>query len=409
MTASKPAQRVAPPLHDEPQLGFATRAIHHGYDPADHHGAVSQPVYFTSTYGFQSVADNDAAAALGGKLYAREYNPTTELLVARLSNLEGAETGVVLASGMAALGALTLSLLSQGDELIVHRTLYSNSTAMTEQGLPRFGIKVVPVDLNDPSNLDAAVTPRSRAVYFETPTNPTGDVLDIAAIAARAHAAGLLVLVDGTFASPALQRPLDHGADIVLHSMTKYINGHGDLLGGALLGRAELIEKIHSHGLRFITGAALSPMSASLVLRGLKTLPLRMERHGSNALAIARMLEVHPAVAWVNYPFLPSHPRHSIARKQMSNGSGMMSFGLRGGFDAARRMLDKLEIITLAVSLGDVETLIMHPGSIIRARKTVRPETHLQRGVGDDLIRLSVGLEDEADLIRDLRQALDQL
>lgn len=390
MAASKPAQRVATSPHDhETSLGFATRAIHHGYDPADHHRAVSQPVYLTSTYGFSSIADVDAAAALGGKLYAREHNPTTELLEARLANLEGAEAGVALASGMAALGALTLSLLSQGDELIVHRTLYSNTTVMTEQGLPRFGIRTIPVDLTDPTNLDAAITPRSRAVYFETPTNPTGDVLDIAAIAARAHRAGLLVLVDGTFASPALQRPLEHGADIVLHSLTKYINGHGDLLGGALLGRSELIDTIHSQGLRFITGAALSPMASSLVLRGLKTLPLRMERHGSNALAIAKMLEAHPAVGWVNYPFLPSHPRHAIARKQMSSGSGMLSFGLRGGFEAARRMLDKLKIITLAVSLGDVETLIMHPASIIRARKTVRPDAQLQRASANSFLRIS--------------------
>jgi predicted ester cyclase len=252
----RPSEAAA--AHHQSQLGFATRAIHHAYNPAEHHGAASHPIYLTSTYAFPSVADNDAAAALGGKLYAREHNPTTELLEARLANLDGAEAGLVLASGMAAAGALTLSLLSQGDELIVHRTLYSNTTTMTEQGLPRFGITAVPVDLHDPTNLDAVVTSRSRAVYFETPVNPTGDVLDIADIAARAGRAGLLVLVDGTFASPALQRPLQHGADIVLHSLTKYINGHGDLLGGALLGRAELIAKIHGQGLRFMTGAALT-------------------------------------------------------------------------------------------------------------------------------------------------------
>lgn len=409
MSAPSSVQKVATSPNHGSELGFATRAIHYAYDPADHHRAVSHPVYFTSTYGFESMADVDAAAALGGKLYAREHNPTTELLEARLANLEGAEAGLVLASGMAAVGALTLSLLSQGDELIVHRTLYANTMAMSEQGLPRFGVKVVPVDLSDPANLDAVVTPHSRAVYFETPINPTGDVLDIAAIAARAHRAGLLVLVDGTFASPALQRPLEHGADIVLHSLTKYISGHGDVLGGALLGRAELIDRIHSQGLRFITGAAPSPMASSLILRGLKTLPLRMERHGSNALAIARMLDEHPAVAWVNYPFLASHPRHAIAKKQMSGGSGMMSFGLRGGFDAARRMIDKLELMTIAVSLGDVETLISHPASIVRARQTVRPEAHLQGGVGEDLVRLSVGLEDETDLLADLWQALNRL
>lgn len=345
MTASK---REA---GDEPEHGFSTRAVSH-------------PVYTTSTYVFGSVAELDAAAALGGKLYAREFNPTTALLESRLASLEGAENAVVLASGMAAFGALVLSLLSQDDEIIVHRTLYSNTTTMTEQGLPRFGIKTVAVDLSDPTNLDGVFTSRTKAVYFETPINPTGDVLDIAAIASRAHQAGLLVFVDGTFASPALQRPLQCGADIVLHSLTKYVSGHGDLLGGALLGRMELIEKIRDRGLRYITGAALSPMASSLILRGIKTLPLRMERHGSNALAIARMLDGHAAVKWVNYPFLPSHPRHAIAKRQMSGGSGMLSFGLRGGFEAARQFLDNLKLITLAVSLGDAETLVMHPASL---------------------------------------------
>ncbi|UFW92051.1 aminotransferase class I/II-fold pyridoxal phosphate-dependent enzyme (plasmid) [Bradyrhizobium barranii] len=345
MTASK---REA---GDEPEHGFSTRAVSH-------------PVYTTSTYVFGSVAELDAAAALGGKLYAREFNPTTALLESRLASLEGAENAVVLASGMAAFGALVLSLLSQDDEIIVHRTLYSNTTTMTEQGLPRFGIKTVAVDLSDPTNLDGVFTSRTKAVYFETPINPTGDVLDIAAIASRAHQAGLLVFVDRTFASPALQRPLQCGADIVLHSLTKYVSGHGDLLGGALLGRMELIEKIRDRGLRYITGAVLSPMASSLILRGIKTLPLRMERHGSNALAIARMLDGHAAVKWVNYPFLPSHPRHAIAKRQMSGGSGMLSFGLRGGFEAARQFLDNLKLITLAVSLGDAETLVMHPASL---------------------------------------------
>ncbi|EIG57885.1 PLP-dependent aspartate aminotransferase family protein [Bradyrhizobium sp. WSM1253] len=394
---------------EEPLLGFSTRAIHHGYDPAHHSRAVSHPIYTTSTFAFGSVAELDAAAALGGRLYAREFNPTTALLESRLASLEGAEDAVVIASGMAAFGALILSLLSQGDELVVHRTLYSNTTSMTEQGLPRFGIKTVPVDLSDPANLDAAVTSRSKAVYFETPINPTGDVLDIVAVADRARRAGLLVFVDGTFASPALQRPLQHGADVVLHSLTKYISGHGDLLGGALLGQAELIEEIRDRGLRYITGAVPSPVASSLILRGIKTLPLRMERHGSNALAIARMLDAHPLVEWVNYPLLPSHPRYAIAKKQMSAGSGMLSFGLRGGFESARRFLDNLKLITLAVSLGDAETLIMHPASLVRARLAVRPEAHLQRGVEDDLIRLSVGLEVEADLLGDLEQSLSGL
>ncbi|MBV9785239.1 MAG: PLP-dependent transferase [Acidisphaera sp.] len=388
------------------QPGFATRAIHHAYDPADHQGAVAPPVYFTSTYAFPSVAENEEAAAQGGVLYAREHNPTTAILEARLASLEGAEACLAVATGMAAVGTLMLSLLSQGDEVVVHRTLYSNTVALTETGLPRFGIRVVPVDLAEPANLDAAITARTKLVYFETPVNPLSAVLDIAAIAARAHAAGIAVAVDSTFASPALQRPLEHGADLVIHSLTKYISGHGDVLGGAVLGRAETISQLHSHGLRYLTGATLSPMAAALILRGLKTLPLRMERHGSSALAIADMLEKHPAVRWVSYPQLASHSGHAVACKQMSGGSGMLAFGLHAGFEGARRFMDRLSLIARAVSLGDAESLVMHPASLSRARKALRPEAHLTEGVGEDLIRLSVGLEDADDLLDDLRHGL---
>ncbi|EHH12027.1 trans-sulfuration enzyme family protein [Mesorhizobium amorphae] len=389
--------------------GFATRAIHHGYDPSGFSNAVQPPVFLTSTYGFESVAANEAAAALGGRLYAREYNPTTEILEQRLANLEGAEAGLVVASGMAAFGTLILSLLSQGDELIVHKTLYANTLAMVEQAVPRFGIKVVAVDLSDPQNLEAAITERTRLVFFETPVNPLSRILDIAAIAERAHARGVKVAVDSTFASPALQRPLEHGADIVLHSLTKYINGHGDALGGAILGDAQTLRTLHETGLRYITGAALSPMSAFLILRGLKTLTLRMERHSATALAVAQALEAHPAVAFVSHPFLDSHPDQVTARKQMSNGSGMLAFGLRAGYEGARRMMDRLNLITRAVSLGDADSLIYHPASLTRARQPIRKDAHLADGVGEDLMRLSVGLEDADDLITDLRRALDAL
>lgn len=388
------------------QPGFETRAIHHAYDPADHHGAVAPPIYFTTTYAFPSVAENEAAAARGGMLYAREYNPTTAILEARLASLEGAEAGLVLATGMAAVGTLMLSLLGQGDEVVVHRTLYSNTIALVETGLPRFGIKVVPVDLSDPSNLDAAITGRTRLVYFETPVNPSSAVLDIAAICARARLAGVPSAVDSTFASPALQRPIEHGADFVAHSLTKYVSGHGDVLGGAVLGRADAIAHLHGHGLRYLTGATMSPMAAALVLRGLKTLPLRMERHGANALAVARMLEEHPAVRWVSYPQLPSHPGHAIAARQMSGGSGMIAFGLHSGFDGARRFMDRLTLFARAVSLGDAESLVMHPASLVRARTAIRPGARLTDGVGEDLIRLSVGLETADDLLHDLRHGL---
>jgi methionine-gamma-lyase len=400
------AEAMARPVN-EAEFGFTTRAIHHAYDPADFANAVQPPVFLNSTYGFPSVEANEAAAALGGRLYAREYNPTTEILEKRLVSLEGAEAGLVVASGMAAFSTLILSLLSQGDQLIVHNTLYVNTLAMVEQAVPRFGIQVVPVDLSRPDNLDTAITERTRLVFFETPVNPLSRILDIAAIAERAHAHGVKVAVDSTFASPALQRPLEHGADIVMHSLTKYINGHGDALGGAILGDAETLHFLHETGLRYITGAALSPMSAFLILRGLKTLALRMERHGASALAMARALEMHPAVAWVSYPFLDSHPDQAIARKQMSQGSGMMAFGLHAGFEGARRMMNRLRLITRAVSLGDTHSLIYHPASLTQARKSIRKDAHLADGIGEELMRLSVGLEDAADLIADLRQALD--
>ncbi|MBQ0819396.1 MULTISPECIES: trans-sulfuration enzyme family protein [Microvirga] len=387
--------------------GFATRAIHHGYDPSRFEGAVAPPVFFTSTYGFESMEAMDAAASLGGKLYAREHNPTTEILEARLANLEGAEAALALSTGMAAAGTLMLGLLSQDDEIIVHRTLYSNTAALTRDGIPRFGIKVVPVDLTNPASLDAALTEKTKLVYFETPVNPLSEILDIAAIAAGASKVGAKVVVDSTFASPALQRPLEHGAHIVLHSLTKYINGHGDVLGGVLLSDQETISHLHSHGLRYLTGATLSPMAAALILRGLKTLPLRMERHSQSALTIARKLAEHRAVAWVNYPFLEGTVGYQIAKKQMSGGSGMLAFGLKKGFEGARRVLDRLKLANRGVSLGDVETLINHPASILRARQTVRPEAKPIEGVGEDLIRLSIGLEDEADIWGDLAQALD--
>ncbi|EJB07105.1 cystathionine beta-lyase/cystathionine gamma-synthase [Rhizobium leguminosarum bv. trifolii WSM597] len=395
--------------HHGDGLGFDSRAIHYGFNPVDFGRAVQPPVFLTSTYGFESVEANEAAAALGGRLYAREYNPTTEILEKRLAHLEGAEAGLVVSTGMAAFGTLVLSLLSQGDELVVHKTLYSNTISMIEQGLPRFGIKVVPVDLSQPSNLDEAITDKTRLVYFETPVNPLSAILDIEAIAQRAHARGVKVAVDSTFASPALQRPIEHGADIVLHSLTKYINGHGDALGGALLGDAETLHKLHETGLRYITGATLSPHSAFLILRGLKTLSLRMDRHSSSALTIAQMLEAHPAVGWVSYPFLDSHSGKAVAQKQMSQGSGMLAFGLKSGFDGARKIFDRFQLLTRAVSLGDTDSLIYHPASIMRARQAIRADAHLVDGVGDDLIRLSVGLENVEDLVADLRGAMQVL
>ena len=388
--------------------GFATRAIHHGFDRAAAEGALAPPIYMTSTYAFETSAESEAIAAgeVRRPLYGREENPTQTVLETRLAELEGAEACCVFASGMGAVGSLLLSLLSQGDELVVHHTVYSNTFALTQDALPRFGIKVVPIDMTEPSNLDAALSRRTLMVYFETPVNPTAETLDIAAIAARARAAGAMVIVDSTFASPAVQRPLEHGAHLVLHALTKYINGHGDLLGGAVLGDFATVERVRRHGLRYITGATLSPMSAYLVLRGLKTLALRMERHGATALRVAEMLAGHEAVAWVHYPFLESDPGHAAARRQMAGGSGMISFGLRSGEDGADRFMDRLRLVLRAVSLGDAESLIMRPGALLRGTRRSEPEARMAWGVDPAMMRLSVGLEDADDVLDDLRGAL---
>ena len=389
--------------------GFQTRAIHSGYEPLEDRGAVSPPIYMTSTFAFPDVAAANAVIAneAPGFLYGREHNPTQDLLERRLADLEGAEAAVVTASGMAAIASLFWSLVEPGDEIIVHETLYSNTTALTEEGLPRFGVKLVKVDLSEPEALRRAITSKSRFLYFETPINPTGDVLDIKALSGIAHAAGLTVVVDSTFASPALQRPLEHGADIVVHSLTKYINGHGDLLGGAVIGDAKTIFAVRNRGLRYLTGATLSPMACFLVLRGLKTLHVRMRQHGENAIAVAEMLAAHPAVRIVRYPFLGSYPRYEIARRQMSGGGGMMSFDLKSGYDGAVRMMDRLKLIARAVSLGDVESLIMHPGGLAKSRHKEEAGAGSPTGVTMALMRLSIGLEDAGDLIEDLAQALD--
>jgi methionine-gamma-lyase len=393
-------------------LGFQTRAIHQAYDAAEHLGAVSPPIFMTSTFSFDQIAD--AAAVFAGEsdrfVYGRQHNPTQQLLEERLADLEGAEACVVMGSGMGAISGTLLTLLNAGDELIVHHTMYSTARALVHEGLPRFGIKVKVVDLTSAAELERNLSDLTRVVYFESPLNPTGELLDIRALARAAHSRpGVTVMVDSTFASPAVQHPLELGADLVVHSLTKYINGHGDLLGGAVAGKLETMKSIRAVGLKYMTGSTLSPMLCFLVLRGLKTLALRMRQHGESALKVARMLEAHPAVKVVRYPFLERSPCYTLAKAQMRHGTGMLSFDLKSGDAGAVRLLDSLKLVSRAISLGDTETLITHPGSLLKARQKLDPLEPQRLGVSMDLIRLSVGLEDVEDILDDLKQALDSL
>lgn len=389
--------------------GFATRAIHHGYDPAANQGALVPPLHMSSTFVFDSAADGAArfAGEAGGFVYTRLGNPTQALLEDRLATLEGAEAALATASGMGAIAAALWTLVSPGDEIIVDKTLYGCTFSFFRHGLEKFGVTVTHVDLTDSDNLAAAISGRTRVVYFETPANPNMRLCDIAALSVIAHEAGATVVVDNTYCTPYLQQPLALGADLVVHSATKYLGGHGDLLAGVVAGRKEMVDRIRMIGLKDMTGACIAPMNAFLILRGLKTLELRMERHCRTAQAAAEMLERHAAVSEVYYPGLASFPQGLLARRQMKLAGGMIAFELKGGRAAGIAFIDALQLVSRAVSLGDAETLVQHPASMTHSTYTA--EERAAYGISDGLIRLSVGLETEADILADLAQALDRL
>ncbi|MFT5777065.1 methionine gamma-lyase [Hyphomonas sp.] len=387
-------------------LGFATRAIHHGYNPADNANALTPPLHLTSTFAFQTAEQGGAlfAGEAEGHIYSRISNPTVALLESRIASLDGAEAGLCTASGMGAISATMWTLLKPGDEIITDKTLYGCTFSFMRDGLSRFGITITHVDLRDPENLRAAISDKTRIVYFETPANPNMRLVDIRAVSDIAHAAGALVLVDNTYASPMLTRPISLGADFVLHSATKYLGGHGDLVAGAVCGPAEAIHEIRMVGVKDMTGSVMSPFNAMLVMRGLKTLQLRMARHCESGLKVAEWLEAQAGVAAVYYPGLASHPQHDLAKRQMPGFGGMIAFELEGGYDAGMAMMNRLKLICRAVSLGDAETLIQHPASMTHS--TYTPEERHAHGISDGLVRLSVGLEDVGDLLDDLAQAL---
>ncbi len=386
--------------------GFDTRAIHHGYDPYAGHGSLNPPVYLSSTYAFPTVEDGSArfAGEQAGFVYSRVGNPTTALLEARVADLEGGEAALATASGQGATTSLLWTLLAPGDRIIADKTLYGCTFGFLNHGLAKFGVEVTHVDLTDPANLEAAIDPATRVVFFESPANPNMRLVDIAAVSAIARRHGARTVVDNTYCTPYLQRPLELGADYVLHSATKYLGGHGDLLAGLVVGDKETLDKVRFYGLKDMTGAVLSSQDAFLVLRGLKTLSLRMDRHCANARAVAEFLAGHGKVAVVHYPGLASFPQRELARRQMAQPGGMIAFELKDGIEAGRRFMNALRLFTRAVSLGDAESLAQHPASMTHAFYT--PEERVEHLISEGLVRLSIGLEDVADLLGDLEQAL---
>lgn len=387
--------------------GEGTKCVHTS-SPESPDGPVVCPVYATSTFrfrDFQHGADLFAGKA-SGYIYSRMLNPTVELLENCLAQLEGGKKSLATASGMAAIQTIIAGLCSAGDHIICGKSVYGPTTTLFKNYFGRLGIKTTFAECSNLNELAEAFLPETRLVFIESPGNPTLVVCDIAAIAELCHRRNALLVVDNTFATPILQKPLERGADIVVHSLTKFLNGHADVLGGAIVVKEEshyqLLRKTLNH-----FGGVLAPFEAFLVLRGIKTLALRMERHCENAQQIAEFLEAHPKVKWVRFPGLPSHPQFELTKRQMSGPGGLISIELKGGFEAARKLLDSTNLFLLAVSLGGVESLIQHPASMTHA--SMPPELRAEVGITDGLIRLSVGIEDAQDLIADLDQALKQV
>jgi methionine-gamma-lyase len=393
--------------HDLSKYGRTTQSIHAGQHIDTPTGAVAPPIYQTSTFAFAN-CDQGAQRFRGeddGFIYTRMGNPTIARLEDAVSTLEGGFAGLATGSGMAALCTTVFALLSAGDHVVGTSSVYGPSRVVLERDFSRFGIESTFVDTSDVAQVRAAIRPNTRLIFIETPANPTIVLTDIAAVAAIAAEHGALLLVDNTFASPILQRPLELGADIVMHSMTKFINGHTDIVAGMIVPKnEELYRRIRP--VHFYIGACMDPHQAWLALRGFKTLALRVRASQDNARRLAHLLEAHPKVEWVRYPGLASHPQHELAQRQMDGPGALISFEVKGGIEAGKRLLDSVQLMTLAVSLGGIETLIQHPSSMTHAAMT--REHRIAAGISDGLVRMSVGCEDAEDLIADLEQALDK-
>lgn len=385
-------------------LGFNSKLIHGGgyEDPL---GSATVPIYQTSTFAFKN-ADHGAACFSGeeaGYIYTRIGNPTIGALENLVAELENGYGGIAVGSGMAAVNTIYFGLLNQGDHIVSSAAVYGPSRVVMEQHYSRFGVESTYVNTADTEAILKALKPNTRMIYIETPANPTMDITDLKACAKIARENNLYLVVDNTFCSPYLQKPLDLGADIVFHSMTKFLNGHADIVAGIVIAKEEgLYKKLRSTMTNL--GCNMDPHQAYMVIRGLKTLGIRIERAQQNAMKIADYLEKHPKIEWIKYPGLKSHPQYELARSQMSGPGSMLSFELKGGLEAGKRLMDNVKVALLAVSLGGVESLIQHPASMTHSK--VSAEAKLKAGITNGLVRYAVGIEDVEDLISDLDQAL---
>ncbi len=389
---------------------FATKAIHGGHKKDPVSGALTTPIYQTSTFVFDSAEQGGRRFALeeDGFIYSRLGNPTNAQLEEKMALLENGEACMSTGSGIGAITSALWTALKAGDHIVASKTLYGCTYAMLNHGISRYGVEVTFVDATNLDEVKGAMKENTKVVYLETPANPDLKLVDIEAISKIAHTVeGCMVFVDNTFCTPYLQRPLELGADVVVHSATKYLNGHGDVIAGFVVGKKDFITQVRLFGVKDMTGSVLSPFDAYLILRGMKTLQIRMDRHTKNAIEVAKFLESHPNVETVSYPGLESFPQYELAKKQMDMPGGMIAFEVKGGLEGGKKLLNSLELCTLAVSLGDCETLIQHPASMTHSPYT--QEERAEAGISEGLIRISVGLEDAEDIIADLKHGLDRL
>lgn len=387
-------------------MGFATRAIHGGH-VKDQFGALATPIHQTATFTFESAEQGGRRFALeeGGYIYSRLGNPTNTQLEEKLAMLEGAEAAISTASGIGAVASAFWTVLKAGDHVVAAKTLYGCTYAYLNHGISRYGVEVTFVDTTNLEEVRQAMRENTKVVYLETPANPNLEVADIEAISKIAHQnKDCIVMVDNTFCTPYIQRPLEFGADVVIHSGTKFLNGHGDVISGFVVGSGEFIKNVRLFGVKDMTGASLSPFDAFLIIRGMKTLEIRMEKHCENAMKVAKFLEGHSAVEQVYYPGLESFPQYELAKKQMSLPGAVIAFEVKGGIEEGKKVINSTELCTIAVSLGDAETLIQHPASMTHSPYT--KEEREMAGISDGLIRIAVGLENVEDIINDLDKAL---